>query len=51
VCTVPIPDLGARLAIDGVEAAGRPWPRDREGRPFSTCALAINESWTEELAG
>ena len=23
------------------------WPREREGRPFSTCALAFSESWTE----
>ena len=47
VCTVLIPALGARLARDGVEAAGRSWPRQREGRPFSTSALAFSESWTE----
>ncbi len=47
VCTVLMPALGARLARNGVEAAGRPWPREREGRPFSTCALAFSESWTE----
>src|SRR5437762_1885167 len=47
VCTLLIPALGARLTGNGVEAAGRPWPRDREGRPFSTCALAFSESWTE----
>ncbi|MGH6913879.1 MAG: hypothetical protein ACREH3_09255 [Geminicoccales bacterium] len=46
VCTVLIPALAARLARNGVEAAGRPWPREREGRPFSTCALAFSESWT-----
>jgi hypothetical protein len=46
VCTVLIPALGARLTRNGVEAAGRPWPREREGRPFSTCALAFSESWT-----
>jgi hypothetical protein len=46
VCTVLIPALGARLACNGIEAAGRPWPREREGRPFSTCALAFSESWT-----
>ena len=45
--TVLIPALGARLTRNGVEAAGRPWPREREGRPFSTCALAFSESWTE----
>lgn len=47
VCTLLIPALGARLTRNSVEAAGRPWPRDREGRPFSTCALAFSESWTE----
>jgi hypothetical protein len=47
VCTVLLPALGARLSRNGVQAAGRPWPRAREGRPFSTCALAFSESWTE----
>jgi hypothetical protein len=47
VCTVLIPILGARLTRNGVAAAGQPWPREREGRPFSTCALAFSESWTE----
>jgi hypothetical protein len=47
VCTVLIPALGARLSRNGVEATGRPWPREREGLPFSTCALAFSESWTE----
>jgi len=47
VCTLLIPALGARLTRNGIEAAGRPWPRERDGRPFSTCALAFSESWTE----
>ena len=47
VSTVLVPALGARLSRNGIEAAGRPWPREREGRPFSTCALAFSESWTE----
>ena len=47
VCTLLIPALGARLTRNGVEGAGRPWPREREGRSFSTCALAFSESWTE----
>jgi hypothetical protein len=47
VCTVLVPALGARLIHNGVTAAGSPWPRDREGRAFSTCALAFSESWTE----
>ena len=47
VCTVLVPALGARLVRNGVEAAGRAWPTEREGRPFSTCALAFSESWTE----
>ena len=47
VCTVLVPALGARLSRNGIEPAGRPWPREREGRPFSTCALAFSESWTQ----
>ena len=47
VCTVLIPALGGRLTRNGVQAVGQPWPREREGRPFSTCALAFSESWTE----
>jgi hypothetical protein len=47
VCSLLIPALGARLSRNGVDAAGKPWPRPREGRPFSTCALAFSESWTE----
>ena len=48
VCTLLIPANGARLTVDGVEAAGRPVIIEREGRPFSTCALAFSESWTEK---
>ncbi len=47
VCTVLIPALGARLTRNGVQAVGQPWAREREGRPFSTCALAFSESWTD----
>ncbi|MGA9865851.1 MAG: hypothetical protein WBQ75_05345 [Acetobacteraceae bacterium] len=47
VCTLLIPALGARLTRNGVEAVGQSWPREREGKPFSTCALAFSESWTE----
>ena len=46
VCTVLVPALGARLSRNGVDAVGKPWKREREGRPFSTCALAFSESWT-----
>lgn len=46
VCTVLVPVAGARLVVNGVQAAGTPWPREREGRPFSTSALAFSESWT-----
>lgn len=48
VCTVLIPALGARLTRNGQQAVGKPWPRQREGRPFSTCALAFSESWTSD---
>lgn len=47
VCTVLVPCAGARLVRNGVEAAGKPWPRERAGRPFSTSCLAFSESWTE----
>lgn len=47
VNTVLVPALATRLTVNGVQAAGHPWPRQREGRPFSTCALAFSESWTE----
>ena len=45
--TVLVPALGGRLSLNGRQAAGRPWPAEREGRPFSTSALAFSESWTE----
>lgn len=47
VCTVLVPCAGARLVVNGEAARGRPWPLQREGRPFSTSALAFSESWTE----
>lgn len=47
VATVLVPALAARLTLDGVHAKGRPFPKDRDGRPYSTCALAFSESWTE----
>ena len=34
VCTVLIPALGARLTRNDVQAKGKAWPRQREGRPF-----------------
>lgn len=46
VCTVLIPALGARVTRNGVAARGRPFPTQRDGRPFSTSALAFSESWT-----
>jgi len=47
VCTVLVPAASTRLTRNGVAAQGRNWPREREGRPFSTSALAFCESWTE----
>ena len=46
VSTVLIPANGARITINGVQASGRPWPRQRDARTHSTCALAFSESWT-----
>jgi hypothetical protein len=47
VTTVLIPALDGRISRNETEAVGRAWPLAREGRPFSTCALAFSESWTE----
>ena len=47
VCTLLVPALSTRLTVNGAQAKGQPWKREREGRPFSTCALAFSESWTE----
>jgi hypothetical protein len=47
VCTIFMLALGARLTVNGRPASGPAWPREREGRPCSTCALAVAESWTE----
>jgi hypothetical protein len=47
MCAVLIPAFAARLTRNGNEAQGRPWPRDREGHPSSTCVLGLCESWTE----
>ena len=49
VCTILIPAMGTRLVRNGMQARGQAWPREREGRPFSTCALAFSESWTEAV--
>ena len=45
--TVFVPALEASFSINGKQAAGKAWPRDRDGRPFSTSSLAFSESWTE----
>ena len=47
VCTVLIPAAGTWLTHNGVQAADQSWPRERDGRPFSTSAPAFSESWTE----
>ena len=45
VSTVLIPANGARLTVNGKFAKGRPFPRQRDDRTHSTCALAFSESW------
>ena len=47
VNTVLIPASGTRLVLNSEQAVGRSWNRERDGRPFSTSALAFCESWTE----
>jgi hypothetical protein len=49
VSSVLIPALGAQVTRNGVQAKGTPFPRMREGRPFSNSALAFCESWTEPM--
>lgn len=49
LCTVFVPALEAAFSINGQKAAGQAWPREREGRPFSTSSLAFSESWTEAM--
>jgi hypothetical protein len=46
VCVVILPALIARLTVNGVQAKGRAWPRDRMGRSYSTCLVGFGESWT-----
>lgn len=45
VATVLIPAHGARITRNGRQAKGRPFPRQRDDRAHSTCALAFSESW------
>jgi hypothetical protein len=46
VCAVIFPAASAQLTINGTAAKGRAWPRERMGRPFSTCLVGLSESWT-----
>jgi len=48
VNTVLIPAMGTRLVMDGMQASGNSWARERDGCPFSTSAPAFCESWTEK---
>ena len=47
LCTVFVPAIEASFSINGTKSIGKAWPREREGRPFSTSSLAFSESWTE----
>ena len=47
VSSVLIPAAGTRVTRNGIQAKGTPFPRVREGRPFSNSCLAFCESWTE----
>ena len=51
VASTLIPAGEARLTINGVQAAGKTWATDRNGRPFGTSCLAFSESWTEPFEG
>ena len=45
VFTVLIPANVAKVIINGKTASGRPFPRQRDSREPSTCALPFSESW------
>ena len=45
VSTVLIPAKTATVTINGKVSSGRPFPRQRDSREHSTCALAFSESW------
>ncbi len=45
VSTILIPARGARVTVNGSFARGRSFPRQRDDRTHSTCALAFSESW------
>lgn len=45
VSTVLIPANAAQVKINSNVASGRPFPRQRDSRAHSTCALAFSESW------
>ena len=47
VSSVLIPCSGARFTFNGEHASGLPFPGEWDGVPFSSCALAFSESWTE----
>ena len=49
VCTLFVPAGGARLTVNGVQAKGRAWSRERDGRTSSTSSLAFAESWTQAV--
>ena len=40
-----IPARGARLTLNGQQAAGQPEAQERGGHPSSSAALALSESW------
>jgi hypothetical protein len=51
VVSVFIPARRASLVVDGVAAAGRPFPRDIAGTASSTSFLAFSETWLTRTGG
>ena len=45
VYTVMIPAARAQLTMNGEVGAGKPFPRDQDGRPGSSSSLALSETW------
>jgi hypothetical protein len=45
-----VPARGARLVINGVQAAGAPRARQRDGRNTTSAGLALAETWVKPIA-
>lgn len=51
VYSVMIPAAKGQLTMNGIVAAGRPFPSELDGRPTSTCGLALSKTWIRPPGG